>query len=180
MITEDGYPLPGIKFKAWSADYSNSICEIFPLTQGLLMPIFEPVTPEINLADVRGRAQLVLVLSKLYVLLVKMASTVPARPGRFPAFHTIQRNNNVTVEIMPNQVVKRIPEFGEFLTQHKTTFQSVKAAYKAAKEEFARAVADGRNPVLVHEMEGLSLRDDRYKAVIGPLGYSCLPVNEQV
>ena len=81
---------------------------------------------------------------------------------------------------MPNQVVKRIPEFGEFLKQHKTTFQSVTAAYKAAKEEFARAAADGRNPVLVHEMEALSLRNDRYKAVTGPLGYSCSPVNEQV
>ena len=148
--------------------------------QGILTPIFEPVTGEINLADVRGRARMMMVLSKVYVLLVKMASSLPPRPGRRPAFHTIQRSNNVTVEIMHNHVVKRIPKFAEFLEQHKTTFQSVKVAYEAAGEEFAQAVAARRNPVLVRMMEPLNLKEDKYKAVIGPLGYSCSPVNEQV
>ena len=138
------------------------------------------MTPEINLADVRGRALLTMVLSKLYVLLVKMASTVPPRPGRYPPFHIIQRKNNITVEIMHNHVVKRIPEFAEFLEQHKTTFHSVEAAYKAAGEEFVQAVAAQRNPVLVRVMEPLSLKKDSYKAVTWPLGYGSSPVNEQV
>jgi hypothetical protein len=150
------------------------------IPQGLLTPTVEWVTPDINLAESGGRAKLVLVLSKLYVLLVKMAAAVPSRPGRHPAFHKIQRNNNTIVEIMSNHVVKHIPEFADFLQRHKTSFDSIQAAYEAAKEEFVEALTSQRNPVLIRAIEPLSVKKGKYKAVTGPLGYKSSPAHEQV
>ena len=78
------------------------------LQPDVLTPVVHEVTQEISLADVRGRSQMILVLAKLYVLLIKMASAAPSRAGRYPVFHTIRRSENVHVEIMSNNVVKRI------------------------------------------------------------------------
>ena len=80
-----------------------------PLLQpGVFMPEVSKVTEDIDLAHVCGRARLILLLAKLYVLLIKMVSVVPPRAGRYPVFHTIRRSENVTVEILSNNVVKRI------------------------------------------------------------------------
>ena len=80
-----------------------------PLLQpDVLTPLVHEVTQEISLADVQGRSQLILVLAKLYVLLIKMASSLLPRAGCYPVFHTMRRRENVYVEIMPNNVVKRI------------------------------------------------------------------------
>lgn len=138
------------------------------------------VTAEIDLADVRGRAQLVIVLAKLYALLVRMAAAVPQRAGRYPVFHTIKRAGGATVEIMGNFVVKCIPGFTEFLEQHRTTLDAVEAAYKAAEEESSQAHADQRCPALVRALEPLTLKRDKYRAVTGPLGYNFKPDTEQV
>ena len=72
------------------------------------MPVVSEVTEDIDLAHVCGRARLILLLAKLYFLLIKMVSVVPPRAGRYPVFHTIRRSENVTVEILSNNVAKRI------------------------------------------------------------------------
>ena len=73
------------------------------------MPIVSEVTQEINLANFRDRAVLILVLAKLYVLLIKMASSVAPRAGSYPLYHIIKRTDNSFVQIMSSSVKKRIP-----------------------------------------------------------------------
>ena len=142
--------------------------------------MIEAVTPEISLADVRGRAQLVIALAKLYVLLVRMAAAMPPRAGRYPIFHTIKRGDGVTVEIMSNRVIKRIPGFDDFCEQHQTTAEALHAAYKAADEEAIQARAEQRCPALACALQPLAVKWGTYLAVTGPLGYCCTPSTEQV
>jgi len=137
------------------------------------------VTAEISLADVRGRAQLVMVLAKLYALLARMAAVVSARAVRYSVFETIKRDDGVTVMIMPDHVVKCIPEFAAFCAKHQTTLDVLTAAYKAAQEEASQALLEQRCPTLVCALK-LSVKTDRYRVAAGPLGYSCTPSTEQV
>ena len=68
----------------------------------------------------------------------------------------------------------------EFLKAHNTTLQAVEAAYKAAEEDFLQAHAARRTPVLIHAIEPPRVKNDRYAAVTGPLGYNSTPINEPV
>jgi hypothetical protein len=152
----------------------------FVLLQGVLTPVVTSVTNEIQLSQLRGRSQLVMALAKLYVLLVRMAEVVPARAGRYPVFHTLQRSVDVTVEIMPNRVIKSIHNFKNFCQEHRTSLEMLSAAYAAAEAEFSEAQRDRRSPALVHALEKPSVTKDHFRVTTGPLGYNSTPSSEQV
>jgi hypothetical protein len=150
------------------------------LLQGVLTPVVTSVTNEIQLSQLRGRSQLVMALARLYPLLVRMAEAVPTRAGRYPVFHTLQRSVGVTVEIMPNRVIKSIRNFSDFCKQHQTSLDILLAAYAAAEEEFFEAQRDLRSPALVHALEKPSVKKDHFCVTTGPLGYNSTPSSEQV
>lgn len=140
----------------------------------------EAVTSEFDLADVHGRAAMVLVMAKLYMLLARMAQVVTPLAGRHPIFSTIQRGGGATIYFQGDSVIKCIPNFQAHCTQHQTTLAILQDAYKAAGEEVSQAVSVTRRPTLPRVSDVGINSSDVYSVTTGPLGYDSTPGNEQV
>uniref|UniRef100_A0A7S0RFW1 Protein kinase domain-containing protein n=1 Tax=Chlamydomonas leiostraca TaxID=1034604 RepID=A0A7S0RFW1_9CHLO len=138
------------------------------------------VTPVLDLKKPHHRMAFVLILAKVYLVLHRMAASLPELLHRFPLFKPLSTHSHTTLIFTPGQVTKHIACFGQFAAEHHTSFKELQAAYSAAETAGRAAAASSRPPWLASACDGpkLNASKDMYKVGLQPVGYRAAPTNE--
>lgn len=148
----------------------------------LLHTQMEAVTDKLDMRNLKGRVALVLVLTKLYFLLARMAAELPHEAERHPLFAPFQTRPGTSVTIMTETVSKTIAEFSAFQTEHCTTFDAIQKAYHVAAAAAVEARQARRKPWLVTAVRSptVSPNSNVYEVETQPVGFSSVVATEDV
>ncbi len=138
------------------------------------------ITPSMDLAEIRGRVDMVCTLVNCYRVLVAMADALPALELRTPLWKSEVRDTS-EVMLNPKGAYKVVRRFKQFLRGTGSAFEVLEAAYHAAGMAAAEHPRRGTLPFLVTAPAGPAKQTrDCYSVQTEPLGYNSRPTSELV
>ncbi|KAG5178699.1 hypothetical protein JKP88DRAFT_247967 [Tribonema minus] len=120
------------------------------------------VGPQLTLASVDGRAEIIRIIAQVYRVLHLMGRCVPRMSERLPLYRTIRRPNGTTIRLDTTGVNKIIYNFPTFAAEHCTSLDAITVAYRAARTAGEFLITSDELP---------DVRGKTYTVRAGPLGY---------